>query len=191
MNTEYEATFIDVDIQKIREQLIELKANLVKPETLMRRIVFHPPAIIEDGWLRVRDEGDKITLSLKVIAEKSIEDQKEIELVIDSFEQGAALLKAVGAKQKAYQETKRELWQYKNCDVTIDTWPGLEPFIEIESHNSEAEVKEVALDINLDYSKAIFGSAGLIYEKKLGIPFNVINNETAELTFTNPPVSRK
>ena len=187
MNTEYEATFIDIDVNKIKERLLALNANLIKPETLLRRIVFQPPSQIEGGWMRVRDEGDKIALSLKVVNGRVIDDQKEIELKIDDFDQGVALLEAVGAKKKAFQETKREKWLYKECDITIDTWPGLEPFIEIESTKSEDNVRAIAKDLNLDYSQAIFGSVDVIYQKKLGIPCEVINNKTPELTFANPP----
>lgn len=188
MNTEFEATFIDLNINEIREKLKNLGATLVHLEKMMKRIVFHPPAYIPGGWMRVRDEGDKITLTLKIVGEDKIENQKEIELVIDSFDEGVRLLETIGAKRKAYQETKREKWQYQDCEVTIDTWPGLEPFIEIESAESEDTVKAAARDLDLDYSQAIFGSVGLIYEKKLGIPFETINDQMSKLTFKNPPI---
>ena len=190
MNTEFEATFIDINPDEIRQKLTDLGAKLVYPEKLMRRIVFHPPASIPGGWMRVRDEGDKITLSLKVVAGENITDQKEIELKIDNFEEGMRLLEAIGARKKAYQETKREKWEYEKCDITIDTWPGLDPFSEIESSISEAEVKAVSQKLELDYSQAIFGSVEVIYEQKLGIPPEVINNQTPEITFKNPPKSR-
>jgi len=186
MEIEFEATFIDVDVDLIRKKLKKLGAKRLKPETLMRRWVFEPPKAIAGGWARVRDEGDKITMSLKQITGNRIEDQKEICLVIDDFDLGVRMFESLGAKKKAYQETRRELWLYKNVEITIDTWPGLEPFVEIEG-KTEKGVRAVAQDLGLDYGDALFGAVDLVYEKKLGIPPEWINNKTPEITFANPP----
>jgi adenylate cyclase class 2 len=186
MDIEFEATFIDVDVDSVRKKLGKLGAKRLKPETLMRRWVFEPPKAIAGGWARVRDEGDKITMSLKQITGSRIEDQKEICLVINDFDSGVRLFESLGARKKAYQETMRELWLYKNVEITIDTWPGLEPFIEIEGKN-EKDVRKVSADLGLDYGDALFGAVDLVYEKKLGIPPDWINNKTPEITFANPP----
>jgi adenylate cyclase class 2 len=186
MDIEFEATFIDLDVDLIREKLKALNAKLLKPETLMKRIVFMPPRTIPGAWLRVRDEGDKITLSLKQITGAKIEDQKELCLTIDDFDQGVSLLESLGCVRKSYQETKREAWSFDGVEITIDTWPGLEPFIEIEG-KEESSVRAVAEKLQLDYDQALFGSVDIIYDKKLGIPPEVINNQTPEITFANPP----
>jgi len=186
MDIEFEATFIDIDTDLVRDRLRELGAKMVKPETLMRRVVFDAPACVPGGWLRVRDEGDKITMSLKQITGNKIEDQKEICLTIDDFEAGVKLLETLGARRKAFQETKREEWHYGGCEITIDTWPGLEPFVEIEGKN-EKSVREVSVELGLMYDRAIFGAVDIVYEKMLGIPPEVINKRTPEITFKNPP----
>jgi adenylate cyclase, class 2 len=195
MKVEFEATFIDIDVDEVRNILKSLKAKLIKPETLMRRVTFFPPHNDEHGWMRVRDEGDKITLSYKrFLGQKKaktdikMSDQQEICLRIDNFDEGVNLLKSLGAKQKSYQETKREEWHYENLEITIDTWPGLEPFVEVEGQN-ETEVKKFAKKMGFDYSQAIYGPVTLIYEKKLGIPQDIINNHTPLITFEKPPKS--
>ena len=170
----------------MRQKLKAIGAKLIKPEFLMKRIVFIPPKKIKNGWMRVRDEGDKITMSLKIVGGKKITGQKEIELVIDDFNEGCKLLEAIGAKRKSYQETKRELWHFKDVEITLDTWPGLKPIIEIEGKN-EQEVKATAEKLDFDWSKAIFDSIDYVYEQELGIPRKVINNQTPEATFKNPP----
>ncbi len=185
MDIEFEATFIDIDISATREKLRSLGATCLKPETLMRRVVFFPPQGVE-GWLRVRDEGDVITLSLKEVTGTRMEDQKEVMLRIHDFTSGVKLLEALGAKKKAYQETKRETWLWHEVEITIDTWPGLDPFVEIEGH-SEEEVKQVTAELGLDFARALFGAVDIVYEKKLGIPPDVINMQTPEITFENPP----
>ncbi len=187
MDIEFEATFIDQNINELRKKLKQLNAKLVKPEVLMRRAVFSPRQNMIGGWMRVRDEGDKITMSIKQITGEKIDEQKETELVIQSYDKGIQFLMAIGAKKKSYQETKRESWEYNGTKIEIDTWPGLDPFIEIEG-SSESIVKQVAEELCLDFSTAIFGAVDVIYKKKLGIPFEVINDKTPEITFENPPV---
>ena len=120
----------------------------------MTRSAFNLPNLpvtsaIKQGWARVRDEGDKITMSVKVIDGEGIESQKEACVVIDGFEQGVSLLTAIGCVEKAHQETKRELWTINGVEVAIDTWPFLEPFVEVEG-KSEAAVQAVAEKLGFD-----------------------------------------
>mgnify|MGYP003969465985 CR=1 FL=1 len=188
MQTEFEATILDIEVNEVREKLKKLNAKLIQPERLMRRYNFapHDEKGVEGAWVRVRDESDKVTMSFKRIEGNKIEDQKEVCLTIDSFDEGCVFLKEIGLEQKAYQETKREFWLLKDVEVTIDTWPGLESFLEIEGQG-EVVVKEVVEMLGYDYDKAIFGAVDVIYEMKLGIPPSVINNGTPEITFENPP----
>jgi adenylate cyclase class 2 len=87
MNIEYEAKFLNINKDKIRAKLKEIGANLVQAEILQKRMVFELPKghEIKGGWLRVRDEGDKITMSLKVVAGEKIEDQKEVCLKVNDL----------------------------------------------------------------------------------------------------------
>lgn len=195
MKTEFEATFADINVSEVREKLQKLGANLVRPEALMRRVNFYPPVDDSTGWMRVRDEGDRITLSYKRFlgykkGNDEMNNQQEIFLEINDFDQGVQLLEVCGARKKSYQETKREDWEYKGLEISIDTWPGLDPFVELEG-DDEQTVKQVAEELGFDYTEAIFGPVGLIYEKKLGITAQVINNETPEITFENPPKQQR
>lgn len=184
MNIEYEATFPDIDKDKIRKRLKKIDAKLIKPEFLQKRVVFNLPERheIKGGWLRVRDEKDKTTMSLKVVDGKKIKDQKEICLKVDSFEKADNFLTTIGCKKKAYQESKRELWKIDGVEVTIDEWPFLEPFVEIES-DSEEKVRRVAKKLGFNYSKARFCSVDTLYNKKYGVSEDVINNQTPQITF--------
>lgn len=184
MQIEYEATFTNINKDDIRAKLREAGAKLVYPEILQKRVTFNLPIghEIKGGWLRVRDEGDKITMSLKVVDGEKIEDQKELCLKVDSLESGVALLEGIGCRKKAYQESKRELWQLDGADITIDEWPFLEPFVEIEGQ-SEDKVKAVSEKIGFDYSQALFCDAGVIYNKKYGTALDVIYNHTPRIVF--------
>ncbi|KKS70397.1 MAG: hypothetical protein UV41_C0024G0001, partial [Candidatus Daviesbacteria bacterium GW2011_GWA2_42_7] len=157
MDIEFEATFTNIDKDKIRKILTSIGAKLVRSEYLQRRIVLSLPKghEIKGGWLRVRDEGDKVTLTLKVVDGDQIENQKEVYLKIDDFEKAEQLLDLIGCKKRAYQESKRELWQLGDVEITIDEWPFLEPYLEIEGKSKES-VKEAVDKMELDFSKALF-----------------------------------
>jgi len=183
MDTEYEATFVNIDKNEIRKRLRKANAKLIKPEFLQKRINFNPPKFLTRySWIRVRNEGDKITMSYKAVKGDRIEDQKEINLVIDNFEKGVEFLETIGCSQKAYQETKREIWELDGVEICIDEWPFLEPFVEIEGKSKE-EVKAVSKKLGFDYSKAWFCAVDLIYSKKYDIPFRIIDNEIPRIVF--------
>lgn len=187
MQIEYEATFLNVNKDDIREKLKKADAKLIRQEFLQKRVVFNPPKghEVEGAWLRIRDEGDKVTMSYKIVhnrKNRKIEDQKEICLIIDNFKSTELLLSAIGCERKAYQESKRELWTINGVDITIDEWPHLEPFVEVEG-DSEKIVKMVSEKIGFDYNKAMFCSIDTLYNKKYGVSEYSINNETPEITF--------
>ncbi len=188
MQTEFEATFSGIDKDIMRVKLKEVGAVMAYPEFLMKRVVFVPPHGNGQQWLRVRQEADKATMSLKEITGAGITDQKEIELIIDDYKKGIDFLIGIGLEQKSYQETKRELWKISGVDITLDTWPGLKPIVEIEGENEEI-VKEVSELLGFDYSEAIFGAIDKVYLKELGMPMDVINDHNPLITFDNPPTA--
>lgn len=184
MEIEYEAKFLDINKEELRGKLGAVGAKLIKPETFYRRAVFFLPKghEIEGGWLRVRDEGDKVTVSLKATQNGQIDKQKEVMLVVDNYEKARQLLTEIGCVEKAYQETKREIWHFDEVEITIDEWPYLEPYVEVEG-NSEEAVKKVAKLLDFDYAQAIFGAADQVISKKYGIAEDVINNKISRIVF--------
>lgn len=193
MKIEYEATFTDINKDEIRERLEKAGAVLRRPEFLQKRVTFRLPEghEIAGGWLRVRDEGDKITMTLKVVDGDKIENQKEINLKIDDFEEAVNFLETMGCQKKSYQETKREIWDLDDVEVAIDEWPFLEPYIEVEGKSEEA-VKNVSEKLGFDYSQALFCCVTTLYNMKYGTPEEVINNQTPEIVFGgNNPFSDK
>ena len=183
---EFEAKFLDVDKEKVRALLGLKGAALIRPEFIQKRYNFHLPKEKKsnDTWLRVRDEGDKITLALKMITGSRIEDQTEISLIIDNFDTALELLESIGCDRKAYQESKRELWKMEKAEITIDEWPGLEPFVEIEGQ-SEDDVKKCSAVLGFDYKTALFSSVGRVYQIKYGISLDEIEDKVGDITFDN------
>jgi adenylate cyclase class 2 len=73
-----------------------------------------------------------------------------------------------GFKPKNTQENLRERWVLNDVEIDIDTWPLVDPWVEVEG-NSEKEVKSIFEILGLDYSKAYFGSAVPVYNEVYGI----------------------
>jgi adenylate cyclase class 2 len=188
MKIEYEATFPNTDKDDVRARLKAAGAVLIKPEILMRRKSFAPPneKDIKYSWARVRDEGDKITMSFKTIKGDKIEDQKEEMVIIDSFENGVGFLQAMGCREKAYQESKREIWKIDGAEVCLDEWPFLEPYVEVEGE-SEAAVRAASEKLGFDYSLAKFCCVTALYSEKYNISEDDISNKTPEITFAKNP----
>ena len=188
METEIEAKFPDIDVDALRLALKEKGAVLEHPEVSMRRINYdYPDRRLEKigGWIRVRDEGNKITLSYKQLNDRTLHGTKEVNLVVDDFDKTCRFLEAIGMDAKAYQETKREKWNYKGVEVTIDTWPWVPTFVELEG-STEDLVREVASDFRFDWGKAMHGSVETIYQMHYDFTEEEIGGWES-ITFTAPP----
>lgn len=166
MSVEIEAKWVDVNFKDLRDKLLKLGAKLIQPERLMRRVAYDfsdkkiPSS--NNAWLRVRDEGDKITLSYKQVNDRSILGTNEITITVDNFEQANEFVRILGFIPKSYQETMRETWSLGDSEITLDQWPWLPIMIEIEAA-SEDEVWNIALALGLDKNKAMFGSVENVY----------------------------
>ncbi len=189
MGNEIEAQFLDINKDEVREKLAEIGAKLVKPEVLMRRVVFD---IAPGRFARVRDEGGgKIVMTYKNVQDdKSIMGTKEVNITIDDYENGILLLKSCGLKEKASQESLRETWIYNDNDeeieICIDTWPWIPTFMEVEGP-SEKSVWDTAKKLGLKKEKAKFGSVDTTYQYYYGIEPDVINFHTPEISFEMEP----
>jgi adenylate cyclase class 2 len=167
MNTEIEIKFLDIDRNVIQKKLTSIGAVRIHPEQQMRRKVYdYPDERLRKigGWIRVRDEGDKITLSYKQLNDRSLHGTKEITVSVNDFADTCKLLETIGLTPKSYQETKREKWLHGKSEITIDTWPWIPPFIEIES-SSEDELRTLVTKLGFNWTKGLHGSVETAYQK--------------------------
>lgn len=187
MKNEIEATFLSVDKDSMRAKLKKVEFKLKIPEYLMRRKTFDFSRVTlgYKKWGRVRQESDKVTMTIKEIRGSGINDTYEVELIVNDFDIACSFFEACDIHTKAFQENMREVWVRNGVEVTIDTWPGLKPFVEIEGED-ENTVQEVSHELDFDFTKAVFGSIDLVYEKELGILAETIIR-LPEITFSNPP----
>lgn len=189
MQTEIEAKFMNVAHDKTRDALKSLGADLQKPSRLMRRTVFEAPDEPfekNEKHLRVRDEGDKITMTVKKIDDRdSVTGVKEIETTVGDYETTVELLKEIGLPFTASQESKRESWLLDGCQIELDEWPWLSPFIEIEGP-TEAAVRAVAAKLGFNWQDAKFGSVTMIYRTEYDIPEDVSIGIIPRISFDGP-----
>src|SRR3990167_1481776 len=168
MKNEIEATFLSVNKDSVRVRLKEIDFELKIPEYMMRRKTFDFSRIApgRNKWGRVRQESNKVTMTVKEVRGSGINDTYEVELTVNYFDTAASFFEACDIPAKAFQENMREVWVRDGVEATIDTWPGLNPFVEIEGAN-EKIVREISSELGFDFGKAIFGSIDLIYEKEI------------------------
>lgn len=188
METEIEAKFPDIDADALRSVLKEKGAHLEHSEVLMRRKNYdYPDRRLEKmgGWIRVRDEGDKVTLSYKQLNDRTLHGTKEVNVVVDDFDTTCLFLESIGMEVKAYQETRREKWKYKGVEITLDTWPWVPTFVELEGPTEEV-VKEVASNLGFDWNKAMHGSVETIYQMHYDFTEAEID-DWESITFIAPP----
>ncbi|MBH2007998.1 class IV adenylate cyclase [Candidatus Saccharibacteria bacterium] len=188
MKIEIEVKFCQVDIDDVRSRLGEAGATLVQPMRVMRRQVFYLVDRTKDAYLRVRDEGDKATMTYKEFdGANGLHSAQEIEIVVSSFEDAIAIQKQAGLVPKSYQETRRETWHMTDgTEVVIDEWPWLKPFIEIEGE-SEVAVRTTAAALGFDWSQAVFGAATEAYRQQYNyLPKDFIMDDVAEIKFELP-----
>lgn len=157
MNDEIEVKFVNIDHDAIRSTLESVGAVLEQPMRLMKRVTIDSNDMrSKNAFLRVRDQGDRVTLTYKQFDELSLNGAKEIEITVNDFDETVKLLAAAGLPHGSFQETRRETWRLGLTEIVLDVWPWLDPYIEIEGV-SEQDVKSVASLLNLDWSKAVFG----------------------------------
>ncbi len=166
MQTEIEAKWLDVNLEEFRKKLEYQGAKLVENERLMvRKIYDYPDGKLANvnGWVRVRDEGDKVTLSYKQLNDRTINGTKEVTIIVDSIEATSSFLELVGMKLVSTQETKRESWMLDGAEIELDTWPWIPSFVEIETDN-ESLLKNTADRLGLEISEALHGSVETAYQ---------------------------
>lgn len=188
MQAEIEAKFLRVDHDALRARLDELGAVCVQPMRLMRRKVYDFPdrrLHAKRAWVRIRDEGDKITTSFKHSQDSTVTGTGEICVTIDNFDRMDAFYRELGLEVVSYQETKRESWRLGQAEIELDEWPWVQPFIEFETPD-EAALKQLAGDLGLSWDDALHGGVSPVYMAEYEVGENDVNS-WPEITFTPVP----
>jgi len=188
MQTEIEAKFLNVDADGLRDKLLGIGAVMKYAEVLMKRNVYDDKegSLRKiSGWVRVRDEGDMITMSYKQLNDRTVHGTKEVTVIVNDFATTCLFLESVGFVSKSYQETKREKWMLGDAEITIDTWPWIPTFVEIEAPD-EGLLKDVAMQLGFDWKEALYGSVETAYQAVYDVTDDEIDG-WKEIMFTPVP----
>lgn len=190
MEVEYEGRILDVKPAEIREKARALGGHMKAPLTLYRRSVFKLFDVAR-GFVRVRDEGDKTTMTVKLFKNPDFPEEYELNIK-NSFENGQAFLRALNLTEKAYHETIREKWfiprklgsSSELCELTIDYIPGLPAYSEIEC-KSQRDLRRACKLLGVKYGDLVFGGYGNVFTHYYGMAAKDINDSIPRLTFQN------
>lgn len=115
--------------------------------------------------LRVRDEGDGVTVTTKISTPDTMHPI-EHETTVGDFDTMSDILRDVGHKQRYYLEKYRETYTVYNTEIAFDNLPGLPPLMEVESP-TEKELDKVIRELGLKEETPF--TAEDLYEKHYGI----------------------
>jgi adenylate cyclase, class 2 len=171
---EIEVKFLNIDSVLMEGKLEAIGAKKMFEKLYKRRIFDYPDLRLnkKGAWIRLRDEGEKITLTykerigMKTFDGKTNDDSmEEIEINVNDFEKTAEMLNKIGFIEKFYQENKRIRYRLNDIEFDIDFWPQLDPYLEIEAPSWEKIDEAIKLlELNPE-DKRIF-STTQIYKLK-------------------------
>lgn len=184
---EFEVTIPEIGIEEARRRLRECGAEPRRAMHLQKNIMFRlpPGREIAGGWIRVREEAERVTMSLKIVDGDGIADQREYLFMAENVKDACEFLQKMGAEEKARSEKRREIWILAGCEVAIDEWPFLEPLMEVEGR-SEAAVKATVELLGFEYGKCRVCAVDKLYSEKYGVPEDIVDNHTPLLIFDMP-----
>lgn len=152
-NREYEVKILDVHLADTSELLIKSGAEKVSEHNYSRVIYdlngitlpFYNQNPNSHAWLRLRTDGITSAITLKQRIDDSIGGTTEYEVIVNSFDNTRSLLKALGLKEKKYQENYRILFRLDDLFISLDFWPKIPPYMEIEANSEETLISGLRL----------------------------------------------
>ncbi|MFX0573078.1 hypothetical protein [Nocardia nepalensis] len=151
MHIEFEAKVLDIDTTAAAEAIVAQGGRRTADTTLQRRYVYDIVPGDESRWIRLRDNGSCVTLSVKEIRHDGIDGTDEVEIEVSAFESTNDLLKMMGFTARSYQENRRTSFELDGAQLEIDAWPMIPPYLEIEAKSREEVVRIAGL---LGYTEA-------------------------------------
>ena len=138
-----------------------------------------------NGFARTREEyrGNDIvvTMTCKIYGEGKHADEYEL-TTENTLEECREFLLAVGLQQKAYHETRRIKYKSKGNELTIDTVPGMPPYVEVEAKD-EKTMFSIAKKLGLEKGNEHYGPYGKTFAEVYGFDQKWFDNDFDRLDF--------
>jgi len=148
MTTENEIKILDIDKEKAERTLLELGFIKQEPQEFCR-YTYDQEGSREGCWHRLRTDGKKTTITHKSFKKDVINGVQELEIVVDNFEKAHEMLLLLGLKEASFQENRRQRYLLGSVEVSIDEWPLIPAYLEIEAPTKE-DVEKYLLKLNSD-----------------------------------------
>ena len=168
MEKERELTVLNIELDDFIQTLEELGAEK-QGEFLQRRYVYDVKPLNPNKWIRLRTNGTKTTLTIKEIKDKNaIEGTNELEVVVGDFDKTNEILNELGYEARNYQENYRRVYLLGNVEISIDSWPLIPTYVEIEGKTNEDVERVLKLVNTKNYQTTTFDVES-IYREIYGI----------------------
>ncbi len=170
---EFEIKFLEVDVPALEKKLVEIGAEKTGEYDYARMLLDYPDFRLDKNysWIRLRTDGRETTLAFKADIKEKMPDgtmkdvgMKETEISVDDYDKTSKLMQAVGFVIKREEKNKRIRYTKGNVVFDIDFWPGIPPYIEIES-SSFKEAEDAAVLLGFYPKEGLICSAGTVYRK--------------------------
>ncbi len=150
-NIEYEVKVLDIDVNLVEQKILDLGGKKLAKQQFKRYIFDTVPAT-KNKWIRLRTDGTKATLALKISKSDAVDGVEEYETEVDNFDQTRQILQLSGLTESSYQENSRQLFEIDGLEISIDSWPKIPPYLEIEGKN-DSEVTNMLKKLDLESYK--------------------------------------
>lgn len=148
-NREREIKFPRVELEKLRERLIELEAERVGPGAFEDNwILDRENELLSTGRiLRLRTDGGRARLTFKgpMSLEGNLKIREEREVGIENAEEAMELLKNLGYGVVRRYQKVREEWHLGGVTIALDHTP-IGDFAEFEGDGAETVAKRCGFD---------------------------------------------
>lgn len=170
MAEECEVVIAGINKGEIERKLRKLGANY-RGHSSFRRIEFLIGGKSSKGhtWGRVRTDGKVTTITAKRYRAANL-PMEEHEVGVDDFEKAVKVMSRITSSKLCYFENERDTYKLGRLTITIDRWPGIPYYMEIEGP-SMAQVKS--------------------FHRKLGIKGTFIGNPTLDALYGHHKVDFK
>ena len=161
MKTEIEARLLDINEKEFINKLRLLNAEFVG-DWFMTRNVYDFNPIDDNKWIRLRSDGEKTTLTIKIIENSGIEGTKELEIEVSDYEKTNEILNLLGYHSRSCQTNRRIRYILDDVEIDIDFWPKIPTYVEFEADSVE-KIKNLCKKLNVNFNTLTTMSVPQVY----------------------------
>ena len=168
---EHEGKVLNIDVKQMRSKLQSLKATKIA-DYQFKRYVFDTIPTTRNRWVRLRSDGTKTTLTVKEIQTNAVDGTLEWEVDVSDIATTLTILEKIGITPRGYQHNTREEYELDGAIISIDHWPRLAPYLEIEAANVE-QVFSVGAVLGIEAKDIIGDNTETLY-KQIGVDLQTL-----------------